>query len=423
VIAIDEEGGDVTRLEATRGSSVPGNLALGVVDDVALTERVARALGEELRAVGVTHDLAPVADVNTNPLNPVIGVRSFGPDPALVSRHVAAFVEGLQASGVAACAKHFPGHGATEVDSHVGLPTVATSREALLEIELAPFRAAIAAGTRAIMTAHIVVPAIDSAPATLSRPHLTGLLREELGFTGMIITDALEMQAISATVGMEEGAVLALAAGADALCLGHDIDAGHVARVRAAIVRAVRDGRLSEELLAAAGARVSGSGVAPAALRAQAETPADETLAEVGLEAARRAVRCEETVTVAGPLAVVELGTPPSVAAGTAAHDLASVLTERGADVVPVRLDGSGLEPAAVIAAHPDRRLVIVVRDADRHPWARTTAETLVAGSSGAVIVDVGYPGVPVGPPGTSRVSTFGAARASYVAAAECILG
>jgi beta-N-acetylhexosaminidase len=270
------------------------------------------------------------------------------------------------------------------------------------------------------MTAHIVVRAIDSAPATLSRPHLTGLLREELGFTGMIITDALEMQAISATVGMEEGAVLALAAGADALCLGHDIDAGHVARVRDAIVRAVRDGRISEELLAAAGARVCGSG---AALGAQAETLAAETLAEVGLEAARRAVRCEGTVTAAGPLAVVELGTPPSVAAGTAAHDLASVLTERGADVVALRLDGFGPELAAVGTAHPGRRLVIVVRDADRHPWARTAAETLVAGSSGAVIVDVGYPGRPVGPPGTSRVATFGAARASYAAAAECILG
>ena len=175
----------------------------------------------------------------------MIGVRSFGSDPALVSRHVAAFVTGLQAGGVAACAKHFPGHGATDVDSHLGLPVVSATREELLAVELAPFRAAIAAGTRAIMSAHLVVPAIDAVPATLSRAHLTGLLRDELGFTGTIVTDALEMKAVSATVGMEEGAVLALLAGADALCLGHDIDEGHVARVRAAIVAAVREGRLA----------------------------------------------------------------------------------------------------------------------------------------------------------------------------------
>ena len=143
---------------------------------------------------------------------------------------------------MAACAKHFPGHGATEVDSHLGLPVVAATREELQQVELAPFRAAIAAGARAIMTAHLVVPAVDAAPATLSRAQLTGLLREELGFTGVVVTDALEMKAVSATVGMEEGAVLALLAGADALCLGHDIDAGHVARVRAAIVAAVRRG-------------------------------------------------------------------------------------------------------------------------------------------------------------------------------------
>ena len=182
VVAIDEEGGDVTRLEATRGSSVPGQLALGVIDDVELTEAIAQALADELRAVGITHDLAPVADINTNPLNPVIGVRSFGSSPELVSRHVRAFVTGLQEGGVAACAKHFPGHGATDVDSHRGLPVVAATRDELMEVELAPFRAAIAAGTRAVMTAHLVVPELGDAPATLSPAHLTTLLREELGF-------------------------------------------------------------------------------------------------------------------------------------------------------------------------------------------------------------------------------------------------
>jgi beta-N-acetylhexosaminidase len=125
LIALDEEGGDVTRLEARRGSSYPGNLALGVVDDVALTERVAAAIGADLRAAGVNVNLAPVADANTNPDNPIVGVRAFGADPELVARHVAAFVRGTQSAGVAACAKHFPGHGDTRGDSHVELPVVA----------------------------------------------------------------------------------------------------------------------------------------------------------------------------------------------------------------------------------------------------------------------------------------------------------
>ena len=209
VVAIDEEGGDVTRLEAARGSSVPGALALGEVDDPALTEAVAGAVAGALRDVGVTHDLAPVADVNTNPRNPVIGVRAFGSDPALVARHVAAYVTGLQAGGVAACVKHFPGHGATEVDSHHGLPVIEATRDELTAVELVPFVGAFGAGALSLMTAHIVVPALDTAPATLSRAVLTDLLRGELGYTGMVVTDALEMGAIAGTYGMGEAAVLA----------------------------------------------------------------------------------------------------------------------------------------------------------------------------------------------------------------------
>src|SRR4029079_17541984 len=205
----------------------------------------------------------------------------FGSDPALVSRHVAAFVTGLQSGGVSACAKPSPGHGATDVDSHLGLPVVSATREGLLEVELAPFRAAIAAGTRAIMSAHRVVPAVDDVPATLSRAQLTGLLRDELGFTGVIVTDALEMKAVSETVGMEEGAVQALLAGADALCLGHDIDEGHVTRVRAAIVAAVREGRLDESTVAEAAIRVAASH-APGVADRDSTTP---SFAELGLAA------------------------------------------------------------------------------------------------------------------------------------------
>ena len=252
LVAIDEEGGDVTRLEASTGSSYPGNGALGVVDDVGLTERVAASLGAELADAGVNLDFAPVADVNTNPQNPVIGIRSFGADAELVARHVAAFVRGLQLSGVAACAKHFPGHGDTAVDSHLALPLV----ERLDEVALVPFRAAIEAGAQSIMTAHIVVRSLGDEPATMSREILHDVLREELRFTGMVVTDALEMKAISAGAGVEEGAVRAIAAGADALCLGHDLFDESVVAVRHGLVEAVRSGRISEERLADAATRV-----------------------------------------------------------------------------------------------------------------------------------------------------------------------
>jgi beta-N-acetylhexosaminidase len=153
IISVDEEGGDVTRLEAATGSSYPGNLALGAAGDVDLTRSVARAIGLELARAGVDLDLAPDADVNSNPSNPVIGVRSFGSEPGAVAAQTAAWVEGLQSAGVAACVKHFPGHGDTSVDSHLALPVVgADPREGALQ----PFEAAIAAGVHAVMSAHIV---------------------------------------------------------------------------------------------------------------------------------------------------------------------------------------------------------------------------------------------------------------------------
>ena len=223
LVAIDEEGGDVTRLDAMTGSELPGSAALGAVDDPFLTRDVAASLGARLRRCGVDVNLAPVADLDVDPQNPIVGVRAFGSDPDLVARHVRAFVEGQQSWRVAATAKHFPGHGATDEDSHVTVPTVWTGADLLDERELAPFRAAISAGVQIVMTAHITVPALDpSRPATLSRTVITGLLRERLGFAGVVMTDGLDMQAISRTVGHREGAVLALDAGVDALCVGGD---------------------------------------------------------------------------------------------------------------------------------------------------------------------------------------------------------
>lgn len=267
LIAIDEESGDVTRLEAGSGSSWPGNFALGAIDDPALTRDVARELGRALAAAGVNYNWAPTADVNSNPRNPVIGVRSFGADPELCARHTAAWVEGLQSAGVAACSKHFPGHGDTAVDSHHGLPVIDVDLDVLRARDLIPFQAAIAAGTKAVMTAHIMIPALDpKLPATLSPLVLRDLLRAKpadggLGYEGLIVSDAIEMGAIADTFGMGDGTVLALAAGADAICVGGGLaDEETVLMLRDAIVAGVQSGKLAEERLADAAARVRALG-------------------------------------------------------------------------------------------------------------------------------------------------------------------
>ncbi len=258
IVAIDEEAGDVTRIESGLGSSRPGNLALGAVDDPALTEEVARDLGAELAAAGITLNYAPDADVNSNPDNPVIGVRSFGAEPSLVARHTTAWVRGLQSGGVAACAKHFPGHGDTRVDSHHDLPRIDADRDRLHAVELAPFRAAVAAGVQAVMTGHLLVPALDpDLPATLSARILGGLLREEMGFDGVVVTDAVEMGAVADRYGFAGAAVRALAAGADAICVGGEHADEETARhLRDAIVDAVVAGELPEERLAEAAKRI-----------------------------------------------------------------------------------------------------------------------------------------------------------------------
>ncbi len=387
LVSTDEEGGDVTRLELAGGSSFPGNWALGVVDDVAVTAEVAAGIGSLCARAGVNLDLAPVADVNSNPANPVIGIRSFGADPGLVARHVAAFVEGLQRCHVAACAKHFPGHGDTAQDSHHELPRA----EGDIEAALLPFRAAIGAGVKAIMTAHIVVPAFGDGPATVSKELLTGLLRGDLGFGGLVVTDALEMRGLADSVGIEEGAVRAIEAGADALCLGHDLGDESVESVCTALTGAVESGRLPAERLAEACDRI-------AAVAEWAQPRPVDTDPGVGLEAARRALRVEGDVRVDGPVRVFELLPEPNMAAGPAEHSLA-------------RLMG---------AATDDGRLVIVLRDAHRYEGARERTEQILAEYPDAVVVETG---LPYWRPASTRgyVATHGAGAANLEAAAEAL--
>jgi beta-N-acetylhexosaminidase len=424
LVAVDEEGGDVTRLEVRTGSSFPGNNALGAVDDVELTRQVAAELGRRLAACGVNLNWAPSADVNSNPANPVIGVRSFGPDTDLVARHTAAYVTGLQSAGVAACTKHFPGHGDTAVDSHHALPRIDVPAEVLSARELAPFRAALAAGTRAVMSAHILVPALDPVrPATLSHPVLTRLLRGELGYDGLIVTDGMEMQAIAATYGIERGSVLAIAAGADAICVGGGLaDDETVRRLRDALVTAVRTGELPEARLADAAERVRTlARWTAAAGAADTGTPADE---EVGLRAARRALR----LTSAQPF--TPLTEPPYVAALTPVANIAvgdetpwGVAAELsrllpGTETGTFAGDDAGL---ATLAAAGRRRIVAVVRDEHRHPWMARALDTVLRTRPDTIVVEMGLPQAP--PRGTLHIATHGAARVCGLAAAEIIAG
>jgi beta-N-acetylhexosaminidase len=403
VVAIDEEGGDVTRLEARSGSSFPGNLALGAVDDLELTRAVAGAIAGSLARAGATLNLAPVADVNANPRNPIVGVRSFGSDPALVARHVAAFVEGTQARGVAACAKHFPGHGDVEVDSHLELPTVRGNLDAALE----PFRAAVAAGVATVMTGHLRVPALDpGAPASLSREITTGLLRARLGFEGLVVTDALDMRGASGGIGIPEAAVRAVAAGADALCLGHDSTDAAVAAVQAAIVDAVRTGRIEQGRVHAAAARVQ-------ALRAWTSPRAGDADPALGEAAARRALETDGDVRLAGAPLVIELSSLPTIAAGPSGYDFADAVRRVWPDAVCVR-DG--------LVRPNGRPVVLVLRDAGRRPQQQAAARELVARRPDTVVVEIGYPTWrPAGARG--YVTTRGAARVSLDAAAAALAG
>ena len=245
VIAIDEEGGDVTRVAYADGSPYPGNAALGAVDDAALTRSVYQAIGADLATLGINLDLAPCADVLGSADSPAVGTRSFGTETGLVSRHTAAAVAGLQGAGVAACTKHFPGHGRTGTDTHEAIATIEGGLDDLRLRDLPPFQAAIRAGTLAIMPSHLRVPELTGdLPATVSGAALTGLLRGELRFTGVIVSDALEMRATRDMFGIPQAAVLAVAAGTDLLCLGRDGSQDEYLAVRAALVAAVRDGTL-----------------------------------------------------------------------------------------------------------------------------------------------------------------------------------
>jgi beta-N-acetylhexosaminidase len=243
LISADQEQGVVVRVDEP-GTQFPGAMALGATRNTESARKAAAITGRELRAIGINQNFAPVVDVNVNAQNPVIGVRSFGSNPSLVSNMVGAQVRGFQqGANISATAKHFPGHGDTVVDSHYGLPVITHNRSKLKRTDLLPFRAAIGSDVDAIMSAHIVVPALDDSgrPATLSRPILTGLLRDEMGYDGLIVTDSLSMEGVRQQFGDDRVPIEAIRAGADVMLMPPNMDLAY-----GSILEAVRGGKISE---------------------------------------------------------------------------------------------------------------------------------------------------------------------------------
>jgi beta-N-acetylhexosaminidase len=319
LIATDQENGLVRRLGAD-ATVFPGGMALGAVGDEDVTFAVARATARELRALGITMNFAPVADVNNNPANPVIGVRSFGENPAAVAAHTAAAVRGHLAGGVIPTLKHFPGHGDTAMDSHLGLPIVPFDLERLERVELAPFRAGLAAGAECVMTAHVALPRLtggEPIPAILAPEVVRGLLRERLGFAGVAVTDSLEMRAIADTTGIGPGAARAILAGNDLVLISHVFDEQMEAIT--AIRRAASDGTLAPDIITAAVERV--------------------------LDLKRRHLAWDELPDEA---AIAEVGSPEHRALAARAYACSTTLVRDADSRIPLRLA-------------PDARLLLVL--------------------------------------------------------------
>jgi beta-N-acetylhexosaminidase len=256
LICMDQEGGRVKRLGGGTFTDVPSARAIGRANDTNLARKIGDLLARELRAVNCDWDLAPVIDVDTNPKNPVIADRSLSSDPQLVADLGAAIVEGLQTGGVAACGKHFPGHGDTWQDSHFVLPALDHDMDRLTQVELKPFESAIKAGLATIMTSHILFPKIDpELPATMSRPILQGILRKRLGFGGLIVSDDLEMKAIADNYGIEQVIVRGASAGVDLFFICHDLALQHEAIDL--LIRAVERGQVPRARIDDANRRIN----------------------------------------------------------------------------------------------------------------------------------------------------------------------
>jgi beta-N-acetylhexosaminidase len=404
IIAIDEEGGDVTRLFAGTGASFPGNAVLGRLDDLDTTRATAAAIGWSLRLAGCTVDFAPCVDVNSRSDNPIIGVRSFGSEAERVVRHGAAWVTGLQSTGVAASAKHFPGHGDTAQDSHVSLPVVNRSLDELRSRELLPFSAAIEAGCRVVMTSHVLVPQLDqNNPATMSRIVLHDLLRAELGFSGVVVSDALDMAGASGSLGMSGAAVAALAAGCDLLCLGTENTDIQLAEIERAVRNAVNEGTLGSDRVEEAMSRVRGLAEDLEAARAAAGQPPGfvpgwpKGEAELIRSFSVQPGAADWQGRALGRYTVVRIEADPNIAAGVtpwgpfaAAAEDRTTPQESDFAAQPVRLISP--ERSALPLFRPSQSVLVVGRDIHRHRFAREAVDRLRSQQADVLVVDMGWP-------------------------------
>ncbi|GAA2842331.1 beta-N-acetylhexosaminidase [Leucobacter komagatae] len=396
LLAIDEEGGEVTRLSYLDGSPYPGAAVMGRIDDEAYSEEIGRRVAREIFSAGFNLALGPVADVNSNPLNPVIGTRSFGPTAELASRHVAAWVRGLEGEGAIACPKHFPGHGDTGQDSHHELPAVAASRELLTSRDLPPFGAAFDAGARSVMTSHIVLTALDpDVPATFSPLILRDLLRDQLGFAGVIVSDALDMQGASGEIGIPEAAVRALAAGCDLLCVGVDTTHEQLIEIVSHVARAVADGRIPAERIADAAERVRALSAASAQAAGSDSSPRDAvTPAEIARIADSFAGTADARAWLAAnPGAhVLRVDSEANMAVGfapwgpfAAAH-LPFPGQEAQAAAFSARAE---FDPSA---AYPTSGVIVIGRELHRAPAVLARIDALLAAGTPVLAVEMGWP-------------------------------
>jgi beta-N-acetylhexosaminidase len=404
IIAMDEEGGDVTRLFAATGAPFAGNAVLGRLNDLDLTRDTAAAIGWSLRRAGCTVDFAPCVDVNSRSDNPVIGVRSFSRDPERVASHGQAWVAGLQSTGLAASAKHFPGHGDTAQDSHVSLPVVNRSLDELRRRELLPFVAAIEAGCRVVMTSHIMLPQLDSEhPATMSRVVLNDLLRRELGFAGVVVSDALDMAGASGQLGMVGAAVAALRAGCDLLCLGTENTDSQLADIERAVSSAVADGTLAADRVREAAGRVRGLAAELQSARQAAGQPPipapawRKGEAEFAQSFDVRPEASEWRARASGGYTVVRLEPDPNIAVGhTPWGPFAAVAADPATPSASPFAVQSVLLVSAEQSALPtfptDLPVLVVGRDIHRHRFAKEAVDRLRSSHADVLVVDMGWP-------------------------------
>lgn len=376
-ISIDQEGGQVIRIKD--GVSVsPAAMAIGALGSPDRAYQIGRVVGEELASLGFSINLAPCVDVNNNPHNPVIGVRSFGEDPELVAALGEAIIKGLQES-VLATAKHFPGHGDTAVDSHYGLPVVNHTRDRLDKVELCPFRRAIAGGVQGILSSHVVFPTIESIPgrpASLSHPVLTGLLRNELGYQGLVLTDCMEMQAVTNQFSMEEAAILAVEAGNDMVLVSHTQELQEKAFW--AVVEAVKKGRIPEERINESLARIAAAKqrfVKWPFPDKSVGSPENQALMEDAYGDSITVVKGSEYIPLPDvPITVIEVKHTAASLAEEQVGDgfsLSQALSDLGAEVRPFYVSAEVTEEEykkIIEHVRPNDLVVIATQDAHRFP-------------------------------------------------------